>query len=210
MKKCVLYIRVSTDKQNYNRQIDDLKKYCNDKNYQIVEIISEIISGNRKKDDRPGINQLYKIVNDQKIDKIVITELSRLGRDAYTVNTIIHDMIQKGVSIVIQSLNIETLNDDGKSDPLTDLMITVINQFSQMERMFLIDRINSGLQRARKNGKILGRKIGSIESQDEFLSKYKPVIKDLINGISIRKCCKIHSVSLKTVSKIRKLIINKI
>jgi DNA invertase Pin-like site-specific DNA recombinase len=146
-----IFARVSTDHQSYERQIADLTQYAKSRNLEVIEIITEKISGAKDNSEREGIIQLRALANQGKFDRILVTELSRLGRNAYQVATLIHEFTELGISIIVQSLGVETLSDEGKANPLIDLLIAVVNQFSSMERTFLIDRINSGLDRARAN-----------------------------------------------------------
>ncbi|MBD3344008.1 MAG: hypothetical protein GF401_02985 [Chitinivibrionales bacterium] len=149
--------------------------------------------------EREGIIELRKLAKQGKFDKILVTELSRLGRNAYQVATLIHEFTELGISIVVQSLGVDTLSDEGKANPLVDLLIAVINQFSQMERAFLVDRINSGLERARRNGKQLGRPQGTTLEQGDLLKKYGGLVRDLKVKILVRKAARIHGVSTVTV-----------
>jgi DNA invertase Pin-like site-specific DNA recombinase len=77
-------------------------------------------------------------------------------------------------------------------------------EFARLERETLITRIKSGLEKAKKNGVTLGRKKGSVISNDMLLKKYRGVVKDLEHNISLRKIARIHSVSLCTILKVKK------
>lgn len=88
---------------------------------------------------------------------------------------------------MVQTLGLETLSDEGKTNPMVDLLIAVINQFSQMERAFLIDRINSGLAKSKANGKVLGRRQDSTMEDSDLLKKYGGLVRDLRAKISVRK-----------------------
>ena len=75
-----------------------------------------------------------------------------------------------------------------------------------MEKEVLIERINSGLDEAKRKGKKLGRKPGSTENKNDYLRKYSKLIPDIKAGISLKKCMKIHSVSKNTLIKLKKLL----
>lgn len=80
----------------------------------------------------------------------------------------------------------------------------ILAEFARLERETLITRIKSGLEKAKKNGVTLGRKKGSVISNDMLLKKYRGVVKDLEHNISLRKIARIHSVSLCTILKVKK------
>ena len=203
MKKCCVFARVSTDKQSNDRQISDLSTYAEGKGWKVVHSIQEKISGATENKDREGIQELIGLAQKRKIDVVLVTELSRLGRNAFQVQSLIEEMKGYGVSVAIQTLGIETM-ENGKESPLVGLMIAVINQFSQMERQFLIDRINSGLNKAREKGIRLGRREGA-ESQIAFLNRYKSIVPDLPK-LSVRQIAKLHDISPATVMKLKKVV----
>jgi len=105
------------------------------------------------------------------------------------------------VTINLETLNFQTLDSEGRRSPMTDLVIGVLSQFARMEREQIVQRVRSGLQRAKAQGKIIGRPQGSSENENSILSKYKPVICDIQNNISLRKLSKIHGISQNTILK---------
>lgn len=204
--RVAIFARVSTDQQSYDRQLSDLKSYAESRGLEVVSIITEKVSGAKNNSDREGIIELLNQGRAGKFNKILLTELSRLGRDAFQVSTLINEFSELGISIVIQTLGIETLAENGKPNPMVDLLIAVINQFSQMERAFLIDRITSGLAKAKENGKTLGRPQGTTLEDNELLKKYGGLVRDLKSNISVRKAAKIHQISTATVQKVKKVM----
>lgn len=90
----------------------------------------------------------------------------------------------------------------------TEMMLHMLSLFAKNERRNTIDRIRSGMALARENGIHCGRPTGIIESDEQILVKYKTVVKSLELGLSVRKCCKLHELSLGTVAKIRKIWLN--
>jgi len=203
--KACIFVRVSSDQQDYKRQIDDLTKYANGKNLKIVGVIAEKISGAKKNEERPGIVELRQRAAKKEFSKVLISELSRLGRNAYQVATIIKEFTELGISIVVQSLGIETISENGKANPMIDMLIAIINQFSQMERSFLIDRVKSGVNRAKAAGKHCGRPKGAKMPNDKFIEKYRKAFSDLTAGISIRKVARIHQISASTCQRLKML-----
>ena len=87
MKKVVLFCRVSStnDRQSYDRQINDLKQLAESQNYQIEDIFAEKVSGAKKNSERKELMKMVEFVNTNSIDKVLVTELSRLGHDTLQV-----------------------------------------------------------------------------------------------------------------------------
>ena len=98
-KRVVGYARVSTEAQDITRQIELITAYCSDRNYHLIKIIQEKISGARK--DRKSLNELLD-VDDAVADMIIVSELSRLSRedDILSVLSTMTDLLQQGVEIV--------------------------------------------------------------------------------------------------------------
>lgn len=203
-----IFVRVSTKKQDYKRQVSDLKEYCEHQGYNIIDIITEKISGAKKNSQRPAIQALYKLVESGKIKKVIVSEVSRLGRKTVEVLKVVEKLTELGVSIYIQNYNLETLTPKGKRNPMASLMFTMLAEFAQMERETTIERINSGLEEAKRKGKTLGRPQGTTLDKDDLLKKYSKVLKCLENGLSIRKTMAECKVSINTVQKVKRVIVN--
>lgn len=205
--KVAIMVRVSTQTQDYSRQIDDLTKIANQRNWQIVEVITEKVSGAVSNENRDGIKQLLEGAKGKRFGKVLISEISRLGRNTiHTLNVL--DLLSKNkVSVYVQDMNLETLDDDGKVNFQAEMLLHMLSLFAKRERETLINRIHSGLENARRCGKILGRPSGTLESENEFLKKHKSTIDTLKLGLSIRKTAKLHELSTTTVQKIKRVLI---
>jgi len=144
----VIFVRVSTKQQNTNRQVDDLKKLCHKQGWEVASIIIEKLSGITKNSQRSGVKELMNLANTGKIQKVVLSEISRLGRNTQEVLKIIEDLSQKKISLYIQNHNLETLNPSGKVNSMAKFMLTLLAEFGRMERETLIERTISGQRRA--------------------------------------------------------------
>ena len=207
-KKAVLFVRVSSkdDRQDYQRQIDDLQGYCAKNGLQVVKVIAEKISGAKKNEERSGIKELLALTEEKAFDVLVISEVSRLGRSPFEVQKMIEALSLQKISIHIQSLNLVTIDENGERSAMVDFMLAILMQFAKIERETLITRVRSGLERAKRQGKTLGRPKGSAEKNEKFLKKYKPVKNDILSGLSVRKVAKLHDVSVNTVLKVKNLL----
>lgn len=204
--KAVILARVSSMQQDEKRQVSDLVKIANSKNYEVVDIITEKISGAKLNKDREGVQRLLDGARKGYFTKLLVTEVSRIGRSTMETLKLIDELHQLGVSIFLQDLNIETLDEKGEVNFQTELMVHMLSLFAKNERRNTIDRIRSGMEQAKKNGVHCGRPKGLTDSKEELLNRYSKVTDGLKRGFSVRECVKLYSVSLGTVAKLRSLI----
>lgn len=207
MKKSnvAIFCRVSTKDQHNLRQINDLTDLANKQGWVIEEIITEYISGAKRNDQREGLNQILQLAAAGKIQKVVVTEISRIGRKVSEVINFIEQLAAFKVSIYIQNIGMETLLANGKENFMFKPILVTLAGFAEMERELLRERIKSGLQTAKRKGKTLGRPTGSAE-QTDVLEKYPKVAKYLKQGFSIRKSAKLADVAPATVQKVKKAL----
>jgi DNA invertase Pin-like site-specific DNA recombinase len=201
-----IFARVSSDEQDFNRQILDLKKIAVANNFEVVSIISEKVSGAKSNDERIGIQQLLNEARQGKFQKVLCAEVSRLGRSTIQTLKLVEELHQLGISIYLQDLKAETLDEKGEISFQTEMMLHMLSLFAKNERRNLTDRIRSGMNQARLKNIHCGRPKESKEDNSTFLSKYPKVVDGLKRGFSIRECVKLYDTSLGTVAKIRKMI----
>ena len=140
-------------------------------------------------------------VND--VNKVLVTELSRLGRDTLQVLQAVEVLNKKGVSLYIQNYGIETLNENGTINAMAQFMITLLAEVARMERRTIRERMASGYRQHINNGGSVGRKRGYRKSDDAMKTQYREVIKLLKNGYSLVNINKLTGVSINTIKKCR-------
>ena len=204
--KVVIWSRVSTYLQDNHRQIVELTEFSNQKGWDIVKVFEETISGSKINEERPVLTNLIKFVQENEIDKVLTWELSRIGRNSLEVLKTIEFFNHNKISLYIHNHKIETLNEDGETNPMTTFLIQVLNSVSFMERNTIRQRIKSGYDNYRKSGGIVGRKEGYRKSDELVLEQNKDVVKLLKQGYSVRKVMKLTDRSSGLVQKIRKLL----
>jgi len=205
-KRVCIYTRVSKQTGDYQRQIDELSKYANEKDYHIVDVISEKISGGVKNEERPGLTKMMNLVREKKIDKVLVWEASRISRVSFEAAKIIQELNENNISLYIKNFNLETLDENGNVDPMANFMLAILNEFSSAERNSIKLRLQSGYNRYRsQNGKV-GRNLGSSESKTGFLEKHSDAVKLLKKGISIRNVAQLTMKSTKTIQKVKNCI----
>lgn len=207
MKRVVIYARVSTAIQDYDRQIDELKDYANRMNYQVVKVFCEKVSGAKKVAERNALSELLYYVEAHHIDKVLIYECSRLSRRIVDFLQVIERLTEKGISLYILQNGLETLQSDGKPNPIAQLVLGMIAQFNSMERGLIRSRMESGYNHFRANGGKVGRKQGYKKSSEDMKEEYAEEIRLLRKGISLRNINKITHTSVNTLRKVRDLTI---
>ena len=146
------YIRVSTDGQSVENQKLAIKNYCRVRRLRKIQWISETISGTKKPEKR----KLGKLLNQaQENDTIVVTELSRLGRSLMMILDVLQELLERGVKVIAIKEGYE-LGDNIQSKVLA----FAFGLSAEIERTLLSERTKQGLERARKEGKQIGRMKG--------------------------------------------------
>ena len=207
MKRVVIYARVSTNSQDYDRQISDLREYAKKMDYIVVKEFSEKISGAKKVAEREQLSELLQFVEAHNIDKVLIYECSRLSRRIVDFLQVIEQLTEKGISLFILQNSLETLQSDGKPNPIAQLVMGMIAQFCSMERSLIRSRMKSGYDHFRSNGGKVGRKQGYTKTVDAMKEEYAEEIRLLRKGISLRNISKITHTSVNTLRKVRDLTI---
>ena len=202
----VIYARVSstTDRQSTDRQIIDLKNYAQQNNIDVIKIFDEHISGAKKNDERMILRECLDFCFNNNIDTLLISELSRLGRNVDEVLANVRLCKEKHLNIYFQKEQLNTFNTDGTENPFLTIMIAVLGTCAQMERENIKFRLNSGRQKYINDGGRLGRKVGSLKTTETIEIEYKDVIKELKRGTSVRRTAKVCDVSVSTVQRVKK------
>ncbi|QHV95632.1 recombinase family protein [Spirosoma endbachense] len=205
MQQAVIFVRVSKKEQDYHRQLEDLRAVAQTQSVRVVAEISEKISGVRTNQERGGIQELLQLCRQGAIQKVFVCEVSRLGRSTVEVLQVVDELTRLGISIYVQNFGIETLK-NGKRNPVAQFMFTLLAEFARLERETLRERILSGMEEARRQGKKIGRPDGTVEEKATFLKKYGSVARNLRAGLSVRKTAKLCEVSINTVRKVKTLL----
>lgn len=206
MKKVVIFARVSTSIQDYDRQVNELTALASTRDWNIEGIFAEKISGAKKNTDRIELKRMIEFVEANHIDKVIVTELSRLGRDTLQVLEVIELLNSKGISLYIANYSIETLTEEGKVNPMSQFLITILAEVARMERKTIKERMDSGYNNYRANGGKVGRKVGYKKSENDMLEQYAEEVKYLKKGLALRTISKLTGTSVNTISKCKRLL----
>ena len=206
MKTAVIYARVSSvgARQNTERQVDDLTRYAESNGYEVIKVFEEHISGATKNEERAVLCECLNYCIKNKIDTLLISELSRLGRNVDEVLANVKFCKDNNLNIYFQKENLSLFNADGSKNPFLTIFISVLGTCAEMERDNIKFRLNSGLRRYVANGGRIGRKQGSTKSKEKKQEEYAKVIKLLKSGQSVRNTAKLCEVGISTVQRVKK------
>lgn len=199
----VVVVRISTAKQETDRQISELLSYANGKGYEVVEICRETISGRADEDDRHGLRRAEELARAGKVKKVLVHEVSRLGRKCSVTHKFVEALEECGVSLYWHAQGIETLLANGKRNPAAGIMLALLAEIARSEVETLRERINSGLAEARRKGVKLGRPKGSTLDRESLLRKHSDIVRLLKDDHSIRHAAKISGKGISTVQRVK-------
>lgn len=208
--KAVIYARVSSvsDRQDTSRQIEDLRKYANLRDIEVVATFEEHISGAKKNEERQVLTECLEYCTTNSVHYLLLSELSRLGRSTLQVLRSLEVLHEAKVSVYIQNLGLYTLQPDGKVNPIVSILITILAEMSNIERSNIVYRLNSGRSNYIAKGGKLGRKTGSIKTEEKKREEYKEVIQLLKKGYSVRNVAKLQGIGISTVQRVKKIFVN--
>lgn len=204
--KTVIFARVSTNVQDYDRQVNELTVLAKSNGWSVEAVFAEKISGAKANIERTELLNMISYVESNHIDKVLVTELSRLGRDTLQVLEVIEMLNKKEISLYIQNYAIETLTKEGKVNAMSQFLITILAEVARMERKTIRERVESGYNNYRANGGKVGRKTGYKKAEEAMKTQYIEEIKLLRKGYSLRNISKLTGTSINTIRKCKSLI----
>jgi DNA invertase Pin-like site-specific DNA recombinase len=172
----------------------------------VVRVFANKVSGAKKNDERQEILELIDFVKSKKVDKVLVLEISRLGRDTLEALKVIELLNQHKICLFVKNYNIETLDSKGNINPMAQFLLTLLLEISRMERTTTRQRMESGYYNHRANGGRVGRKEGYRKSSDIMKEQYVEEIKLLRKGYSLRNVQKITSTSINTLRKLSEFV----
>ena len=216
-KTAVIYARVSSvgDRQNTDRQVKDLSDYAVYKGYEVLGVYTEHISGAMKNGERPVLREAIERCKVEAQNQIpdsgmrscvilLVSELSRLGRNAFEVLETVKELADSGINLYMQKEQMTLLGDDGKPSIFAPIMLATLSTCAQLERDNISFRLNSGRKQYVEKGGKLGRPSGSTKSQDKKREEYRKVINLLNKGYTIHNVAKLTGKGISTVQRVKK------
>jgi DNA invertase Pin-like site-specific DNA recombinase len=187
-------------------QISELTAFAKLKGYDVVEICEETISGRADADEGSGLKRVEELARAGKIKKVLVHEISRIGRKNSVTHRFVESLMDLGVSLYWHSQGLEAILPNGKRNPAAGIMLALLSEMALSESEILRDRIVSGLEEAKRKWVILGRPSGTTVSSEELLKKHKDVVRLLKENHSIRNAAKISGKGISTIQRIKAIL----
>ena len=202
----VIYARVSSvgDRQSTERQVKDLSDYALYKQLEVRKVFEEHISGAKKNEERPVLCQTLEYCKQNGISTLLVSELSRMGRNAFEVLASVKELLDCGINLYIQKEQFYLLGEDGKPSLFAPIMLATLSTCAQLERENITFRLQSGRKQYVAKGGRLGRKPGSVKTIEQKREEYQDVIALLRKGYVIRDVAKLTRKSVSTVQRVKK------
>jgi DNA invertase Pin-like site-specific DNA recombinase len=163
MKKAAIYARVSTIDQTPENQLLQLRQVAENRGWTVTaEYVDHGISGAKGRDKRPRFDEMLKAATRGEFQLIMSTSVDRLGRSLSHLVEFLDDIHAKGVDLYLHQQGIDTTTPTGK------MMFQMCGVFAEFERAMMADRIKAGLNRARAEGKQIGRPKVSAQVEDRI------------------------------------------
>src|SRR5881398_1076289 len=186
MKRVACYLRVSTTEQTVENQRNDLRAYCKARGWDdVIEYSDTGISGTRER--RPGLDHLMSEVKSRRVDVVVVAAFDRLGRSVRHLVETLELLRHLDVEFISLREQIDT------GSPLGQAVFTIVAAIAQLERSLIVERVRSGLRRARAEGKQLGRPAVGLDGDRARLA--------LAKGGSLRAAARLLGISTRTIAR---------
>ena len=205
-KTAVIYARVSSvgDRQSTERQVKDLSDYALYKKMEVRKVFEEHISGAKKNEERPVLCQTLEYCKQYGISTLLVSELSRMGRNAFEVLASVKELLDCGINLYIQKEQFNLLGEDGKPSLFAPIMLATLSTCAQLERENITFRLQSGRKQYVAKGGRLGRKPGSVKTVEQKKEEYREAIMLLKKGYSIRDVAKLTGKGISTIQRVKK------
>jgi DNA invertase Pin-like site-specific DNA recombinase len=186
MKRCALYMRVSTIDQHPETQLHDLRTMAAQRGYEIVREYTDRISGAKPK--RPGLDDLLHDARKHRFDVVLVWAFDRIARSTRHFLEVLDELNHLNIEFISFRENVDT------GGPLGRAMIVIIGAIAELERNLIIERVRAGMRRAKLEGRHIGRRPIDVDRL--------AILHDRDRGISLTNIAKAHRISRSMVSKI--------
>ena len=207
MEKVAILVRTSTNRQDYDRQIVELTDFCDRMNWEVSKVFANKVSGAKIIEERSEIQEMVTYIKTNDVKRVVVLEISRLGRNTLEALKVIQTLNESHVSLYIKNYNLETLNPDGKPNPVASLITTILLEISTLERLTIQERMASGrdqyIAKCRATGKKMGRPSTYRKSDEAYKNQYAKEISLLRKKISLRNIHSITGTSIGTLQRLK-------
>ena len=195
----LLYTRVSTLDQKTDRQ------KINESEFNLV--IEDKCSGTIPFFNGEGGKHILNLIEKGVVSSLSVITIDRLGRNLRDILNTIHFFTERQIPIIFLNQNLRTIDNDGKENSITKLMISILGTVGEMERNQIRERQLEGIKLAKARGIYQGRVLGTKEDTYKFLDKPKnrKALEYLKKGYKLSEAAKLANIHLNTMTKIKKL-----
>ena len=150
MKKVALYVRVSTKDQNPAMQVSDLRRYAQQREFEIFnEYVDVGISGTKA--SRPALDALMNAARKRLFDVVLVWRFDRFARSTKHLVDALHEFRSLEIDFISYQETIDT------SSTMGEAMFTIISAMAKLERDIIVERVKAGMRKAKEQGKRIGR-----------------------------------------------------
>ena len=188
-KAAAIYVRVSTPDQHVESQLYDLRELASQRGFEVVhEYKDRGVCG--KKARRPGLDLLMADARRKKFSVVLVAAFDRIARSTRNFLQVIDELDSMGVEFISRRENVDT------SGPMGRLFVTIISAIAELERSLVVDRVKSGMRRAKLEGRQIGRSRLDVNREQ--------VVLDRRSGMSLTQVSKRHNISRASVCRLMK------
>lgn len=195
----VLYTRISTSiNQKVDRQIVDKDQY----DY----VLMDTCSGSIPLYERPKGSEIEKLISWGKLKELHVHSIDRLGRNTIDVLSTWKDLTEKGIRIICKNPSLQNIDENGKVNKFSELMISILSTLSKFERDQIRERQMEGIRIRKEKGLYRGRRINTSETPTKLLKKprSKKILEYIDKGYTYDEISKIVHCSRTTIVKVKK------
>ncbi|MEM4959046.1 MAG: recombinase family protein [Nanopusillaceae archaeon] len=158
--RAIGYARVSLESENIENQVLEIEKFAGSQGFEVVEVFKDIgVSGSKPALEREGFKQMLEASKLLNTKTIICYDLTRLGRDLFDLVNTYKFLLEQGYTVLfVKHPELNAKPGSPVSEALRKALLTMLGIVSELERAFIIERTRAGLERARREGKRLGRK----------------------------------------------------
>ncbi len=186
MKRASLYMRVSSLDQHPETQLLDLQQMAAQRGYEVVKQYTDRISGAKAR--RPGLDELMADARRGKFDVLLVWASDRIARSVKHFLEVLDELNRLNIEYVSFRENIDT------AGPLGRAMVVIIGAIAELERNLIIERVRSGMRRARLEGRQIGRRPLDLDRE--------AILVDRRRGRSLGQIARDHGISRATVHRV--------
>lgn len=209
IRPAVIFARTSSSgylesRQDTTRQVEDLQHYASSNHIPIAKVFEEHLTGGKSNLDRAVLQDAIAYCIDNNTD-LILSEISRLGRRCLDILETIKLLRDHHINCYFQKEQLSIFDKAGKENPYLAIMCAVLGTAAELERETIQFRLQSGRQKYIRDGGRLGKPKGSgVKTREQLAAEYKPVLRALKSGQSVRNTAKITGVSTSTIQRLKK------